>query len=58
MAIKYFDCEACGGHGKITFKSENWTVEDVVHCPFCAADIADDDPLIDPFDGDDLEDEE
>jgi len=39
MATKFFDCENCGGHGKIIFKEGEITSEEVVFCPFCGADI-------------------
>lgn len=39
MAQKHFDCDECGAHGKITFKEGELTTNDVVYCPFCGADI-------------------
>lgn len=39
MAQKHFDCESCGGHGKVTFKEGDYQTSDVVYCPFCGADI-------------------
>ena len=39
MAVRHFDCEACGAHGKITFKETEYTVVDIVYCPFCGGDI-------------------
>jgi Zn finger protein HypA/HybF involved in hydrogenase expression len=40
MATRHFDCENCGAHGKIVFKEEEYNVNDVVYCPFCGGDIA------------------
>jgi hypothetical protein len=39
MAVKYFDCESCGSHGKISFKVDDLQSTDVVYCPFCGGDI-------------------
>ena len=39
MAVKYFDCDACGAHGKISFKENDLKTTDVVYCPFCGGDI-------------------
>jgi rRNA maturation endonuclease Nob1 len=39
MATKFFDCENCGGHGKIVFKESDFTTEEVAFCPFCGGDI-------------------
>ena len=42
MAIKYFECEHCDSHGKITVKGD-WRVEDIVYCPVCGGDIYEED---------------
>jgi alkyl hydroperoxide reductase subunit AhpF len=40
MAVKHFDCDSCGAHGKITFKEESdYRTSDVAYCPFCGGDI-------------------
>lgn len=39
MATKFFDCDTCGGHGKIVFKEGDVNLQDVAFCPFCGADI-------------------
>lgn len=40
MAVKHFDCENCGAHGKISFKaSSEYASSDIAFCPFCSADI-------------------
>lgn len=40
MAVKHFDCENCGAHGKISFKETNdYSKLDVAYCPFCGGDI-------------------
>lgn len=43
MAQKHFDCESCGAHGKIVFKVDEYTTSDVAYCPFCGADIYEED---------------
>lgn len=47
MATKHFDCESCGAHGKIVFKEQDYSVNDVVYCPFCGGDIADEEYELD-----------
>lgn len=42
MATKHFECEQCGARGKIILKSEE-TLEDIVYCPVCSADIYEED---------------
>lgn len=43
MAVKHFDCEACGAHGKISFKETNeYQNSDIAYCPFCGGDIYED----------------
>lgn len=39
MAIRYFECDHCDAHGKITIKDESIGVEDIVYCPVCGGDI-------------------
>lgn len=40
MAVKHFDCDTCGAHGKITFKEiDEFRSSDIVFCPFCGGDI-------------------
>lgn len=39
MAVKHFDCDDCGAHGKITFKEGELRTSDVAYCPFCGSDI-------------------
>lgn len=42
MSTKFFDCESCGGHGKIVFKEQDYTTSDIAYCPFCGGDIYED----------------
>lgn len=42
-STKYFECEACDTEGKIIIKSDDISVEDIVYCPVCGADIYDED---------------
>ena len=43
MAVRHFDCESCGAHGKISFKeSDEISSSDVAYCPFCGGDIYED----------------
>jgi len=42
-SIKYFECNNCDSTGKITIKTNDVTVEDIVYCPVCGADIYDED---------------
>lgn len=42
MAVRHFDCQDCGAHGKITFKEDDYKSSDIVCCPFCGADIYED----------------
>lgn len=51
MAQKHFDCESCGAHGKVTFRESEYQSTDVVYCPFCGADIYEDDQLDEEDDG-------
>lgn len=40
MAVRHFDCESCGAHGKVSFKeSSEFSSSDIVYCPFCGGDI-------------------
>lgn len=39
MASRLFECEACGAYGKISLKSSDHQVEDIVCCPVCGGDI-------------------
>jgi alkyl hydroperoxide reductase subunit AhpF len=40
MSVKHFDCDACGAHGKITFKeTSEYSNSDIAYCPFCSGDI-------------------
>lgn len=39
MASRLFECEACGAYGKITIKSGDHALDDIVYCPVCSADI-------------------
>lgn len=39
MSTKFFDCESCGGHGKIVFKEQELSLSDIAYCPFCGGDI-------------------
>ena len=43
MAVKHFVCDNCDSHGKITVKTNEITVEDIVYCPVCGSDIQEDD---------------
>ena len=43
MAVRHFDCEECGAHGKISFKEgDDFRSSDVAYCPFCGGDIFED----------------
>lgn len=42
-STKYFECPECDTIGKVTVKSEDVAVEDIVYCPVCGADIYDED---------------
>lgn len=38
--IKHFDCQECGGHGKLVFKDDDeFLATEVAYCPFCGGDI-------------------
>ena len=43
QAVKFFECVECDSHGKIIIKSEDITVDDIVYCPVCGADIYEED---------------
>lgn len=47
MATKHFDCPSCGAHGKITFKDGDLQSTDIAYCPFCSADIYEDEKFED-----------
>jgi alkyl hydroperoxide reductase subunit AhpF len=48
MAVKHFDCENCGAHGKISFKETNeYANADIAYCPFCGGDIYEEEDLDD-----------
>ena len=43
MAVRHFDCDSCGAHGKISFKeTSEYSTSDVAYCPFCGSDIYED----------------
>lgn len=42
MATRLFECENCGAFGKITVKGDELNKSDIVYCPVCSADIAED----------------
>ncbi len=42
-STKYFECVACDTIGKITIKTDDLSVEDIVYCPVCGADIYEED---------------
>jgi len=42
MAVRHFDCDSCGAHGKITFKEGTYQTQDIAYCPFCGSDIYED----------------
>lgn len=42
-STKYFECTNCDTQGKITVKTNDITVEDIVYCPVCGADIYEED---------------
>lgn len=50
MAVKHFDCESCGAHGKINFKEGELSSSDVAFCPFCGGDIYEDEKYEDEED--------
>lgn len=39
MAVRHFDCDSCGAHGKISFKEGTYQTQDIAYCPFCGSDI-------------------
>lgn len=43
QAVKFFECSECDHHGKIIVKSEDISVDDIVYCPVCGADIYEED---------------
>ena len=43
MAVRHFDCTACGAFGKVQIKSEDYEKSDIVYCPVCGADIDEED---------------
>jgi len=43
MATKYFHCDNCESTGKVTVKTNDVTIEDIVFCPVCGADIFEED---------------
>lgn len=42
-STKYFECNTCDTMGKITIKTDDISVEDIVYCPVCGADIYEED---------------
>lgn len=50
MAVRHFDCDACGAHGKISFKEGEYTTSDIAYCPFCGGDIYEDEEFDDSDD--------
>lgn len=51
MALRLFDCESCGAHGKINFKEdEQFRKADIVYCPFCGSDICEEEEYHDEDD--------
>ena len=45
MATKFFECENCESHGKISVKTNDVTLEDIVYCHVCGGDIFDEDDV-------------
>ena len=45
MASRVFFCESCGARGKIALKGDEHSIEDIVCCPVCGADISEEDDL-------------
>jgi len=39
MIVKQFECSSCQAEGKITVKGDDFSFEDIVHCPLCGSDI-------------------
>jgi uncharacterized protein CbrC (UPF0167 family) len=43
MAVHKFDCDSCGAHGSIKYKEDiQFKETEIVYCPFCGADISED----------------
>lgn len=41
MATRKFDCDSCGNYGKISITETDYvTINDIVYCPICGADIS------------------
>lgn len=38
MITKHFTCDECNNSGKISIRGDS-TLEDIVYCPVCSADI-------------------
>ena len=40
---KTFECKSCETEGKIVIRSEDISLEEIIYCPVCGADILEDD---------------
>lgn len=47
MAVKYFHCDQCDSTGKVSIKTNDVSIEDIVYCPVCGGDIYEEDDLDD-----------
>ena len=50
-----FECLHCGAVGTIRVQGDDFTEEDIVHCPLCASDIYEDDEQIEDELDDDMD---
>lgn len=45
MTTRFFECTECQARGKIILKGDDHTLEDIVYCPVCSADIYEEEEL-------------
>jgi excinuclease UvrABC ATPase subunit len=47
MTTRFFECTECQARGKIILKGDDHSLEDIVYCPVCSADIYEEEDLED-----------
>ena len=45
MTTRFFECTECQARGKIILKGDDHSLEDIVYCPVCSADIYEEEDL-------------